>query len=265
MRTIHIFGLGADEAVRGKPSPFLHPAPSRRGALQPTLRILLIEDHEDLAGNICDYLEEHGHLVDIAQDGVTGLHLAVVNPYDVIVLDLMLPGMDGLTLCDKLRRECQMTVPILMLTARVTLSDKEAGYASGADDYQTKPFVLRELELRLKALHRRAQGYVTQSELRVGDLVFNPRTRQVRRGDRVIPLSPIPMRILELLMKRSPDVVWRQEIEHVVWGDLPPDSDTLRVHMHTLRSALDLPGHPGLLRTIRGIGYQLVDDHALLS
>ena len=218
---------------------------------------LVVEDNADLAANIADFLEGHGHQVDVAQDGVTGLHLAVTQPHDVIVLDLMLPGIDGLTLCRRLRQDAQSATPVLMLTARATLEDKIAGFDEGADDYLTKPFELRELELRLAALVRRSKGGERLNRLQVGDLVFDLGTRVVQRAGRPLTLPMLPLRILELLMKRSPNVVWRREIEQAAWGDSPPDSDSLRVHMHTLRGAIDPPDLPPLLHTVRGVGYQL--------
>jgi DNA-binding response OmpR family regulator len=219
--------------------------------------VLVVEDHADLAANISDFLEGHGHQVDVAMDGVTGLHLAVTQPHDVIVLDLMLPGIDGLTLCRRLRQDAQSRTPVLMLTARATLDDKIAGFGEGADDYLTKPFELRELELRLAALVRRGKGSEHLNRLQVGDLLFDLGTRDVQRAGRALSLPMLPLRILELLMKRSPNVVWRREIEQAAWGDSPPDSDSLRVHMHTLRAAIDPPDLPPLLHTVRGVGYQL--------
>ena len=221
------------------------------------ISVLIIEDSKDLAANIADYLEAKGYLVDVAMDGVTGLHLAVTQPHDVIVLDLMLPGIDGLTLCRRLRQDAQSAVPVLMLTARATLDDKAAGFGEGADDYLVKPFELRELDLRLRALMRRARAGETVRRLKVADLVFDLDTLTVQRADQPITLPALPMKILELLMKRAPSVVWRRDIEQAVWGDSPPDSDALRVHMHTLRSAIDPPGLPQLLHTLRGVGYQL--------
>lgn len=223
------------------------------------LKVLVVEDNADLAANIVDYLEEQGHTVDTAQNGLTGLHLASTGHFDVIVLDLMLPGMDGLTLCRTLRDKAGSRTPVLMLTARGTLEDKIAGFSGGADDYLVKPFELKELELRLQALARRARGAAGLKELRVGELVFSLDTLRVKRGTRAIELPAVPLKILELLMKRSPNVVWRREIEEAVWGDSPPDSAALRVHIHTLRSAIDPPGTPALLRTIRGVGYQLAE------
>lgn len=221
------------------------------------ISVLVIEDSQDLAANIADYLEARGYLVDMAMDGVTGLHLAVTLPHDVIVLDLMLPGIDGLTLCRRLRRDAHSAVPVLMLTARTTLDDKAAGFGEGADDYLVKPFELRELDLRLRALTRRARAGETQRRLKVADLVFDLDTFAVQRAGQPLTLPALPLKILELLMKRAPGVVLRRDIEQAVWGDSPPDSDSLRVHMHTLRSAIDPPGLPPLLHTLRGIGYQL--------
>jgi DNA-binding response OmpR family regulator len=227
------------------------------------MRILVIEDNHDLAANLCEYLEERGHVLDAAEDGLTGLHLAVRNTYDAIVLDVVLPGMNGITVCRKLREEAGKETPVLMLTARDSVEDRVTGLEAGADDYVIKPFALREVEARLRALVRRATGKGQLRRLEVADLSFDTGTLKVRRGERDIELPPIPMRILELLMKHSPRVVSRADIEALVWGDSPPDSDALRAHMHVLRSAIDRPGEPPLLQTVRGRGYRLADADAL--
>jgi DNA-binding response OmpR family regulator len=227
------------------------------------LHILVIEDNPDLAANVCDFLEAKGHVADAAGDGVTGLHLAVTKNYDAIVLDIILPGMDGLTLCRKFREEAKRNTPILMLTARDALDDRVAGLECGADDYVLKPFALRELEARLKALVRRAKRDVTAGVLRVGDLEFDPALFRVTRGDRAITLPPIPLKLLEILMRASPRVIRREELERAVWGDAPPDSDALRSHMHTVRTAVDGPGEPSLVHTLRGIGYRVAPADAV--
>lgn len=227
------------------------------------LHILVIEDNPDLAANVCDFLEAKGHVVDVAGDGITGLHLAVTRDFDAIVLDIVLPGMDGFTLCRKFREEARRTTPVLMLTARDALDDRVAGLECGADDYVLKPFALRELEARLKALVRRSSSEVAPSVLRVGDLEFDPAQLRVRRGHRDIALPPIPLRLLEALMRASPRVVKREELERAVWGDAPPDSDALRSHMHVLRTAVDKPAEPALIRTLRGIGYRLAAPDAV--
>lgn len=226
------------------------------------ISVLVVEDSQDLAINIADYLESRGYLVDIAMDGVTGLHLAVAQTHDVIVLDLMLPGIDGLSLCRRLRRDAKSVVPVLILTSRAALEDKTAAFGEGADDYLVKPFELRELDLRLRALMRRAHGGDNRNLLHVADLAFDLDTFAVHRAGRSLALPALPLKILGLLMKRAPGVVSRREIEQAVWGDSPPDSDTLRVHMHTLRSAIDLPGQLPLVHTLRGLGYQIRDPDA---
>jgi DNA-binding response OmpR family regulator len=227
------------------------------------MHILVIEDNPDLAANVCDFLEAKGHIADAAGDGITGLHLAVTRDYDAIVLDIVLPGMDGLTMCRKFREEAKRNTPVLMLTARDALDDRVAGLECGADDYVLKPFALRELEARLKALVRRSKSEVTPSVLRVGDLEFDPALIRVRRGEREIVLPPIPLKLLETLMRAAPKAVRREELERAVWGDAPPDSDALRSHMHTVRAAVDGADEPALIHTLRGIGYRMVAPDAV--
>ena len=226
------------------------------------MRVLVIEDNHDLATNICEYLEDRGHIVDAAEDGLTGLHLAVRNTYDAIVLDYILPGMSGITVCRKLRDEAGKDTPVLMLTARDSVEDRVTGLEAGADDYVIKPFALREVEARLRALERRATGRDRVRRLQVADLVFDTGTLKVARAGREIDLPPIPMRVLEVLMNNSPRVVPRSDLEVTIWGDSPPDSDALRAHMHVLRSAIDRPGETPLLQTVRGRGYRLADPDA---
>jgi len=221
------------------------------------MHILVIEDNRDLAANICDFLEAKKHSVDAAGDGVTGLHLAVSNDYDAIVLDIILPGLDGFSVCRKLREEARKATPVLMLTARDALEDRVAGLEIGADDYVLKPFALRELEARLHALVRRSQGAATSAVLRVADLEFDPTLMQVHRDGRLIVLPPIPLRLLETLMRASPRVVKREELERAIWGDEPPDSDALRAHMHVLRSVVEMAAKPPLIHTLRSIGYRI--------
>jgi len=228
------------------------------------MRILIIEDNRDIAANLGDYLSDRGHEVDYAFDGVTGLHLAVSNEFDAIVLDLALPGMDGLEVCRKLREESRNETPVLMLTARDQLDDKLAGFDSGADDYLVKPFELREVEARLEVLARRGQRIAVR-ELDVGELHFSLETMTVSRGGKHINLNPIGMKLLEKLMSASPAVVSRAELEHHVWGEELPDSDSLRVHIHSLRAAIDKPFDKPMLITRHGIGYCLIDPDATAS
>ena len=228
------------------------------------MRVLIIEDNPDIAANLGDYLEDHGHTVDFAGDGITGLHLAVVNEFDSIVLDLALPGMDGLDVCRKLRSEAGKDTPVLMLTARDRLEDKLAGFETGADDYLVKPFELQEVEARLKVLAGRGRRRNTR-ELKVGDLKYNLDTLNVSRGDEDIYLNPIGLKLLHCLMEASPNVVSRAELEMEVWGEEMPDSDSLRVHIHSLRSAIDKPFGSNLIQTRHGIGYRLVESDAVSS
>ena len=226
------------------------------------MRILIIEDNPDIAANLGDYLDEQGHTIDFAGDGITGLHLAVVNDFDAIVLDLALPGMDGLEVCRKLRNEAGKDTPILMLTARDRLEDKVAGFEMGADDYLVKPFALQEVEVRLDALLRRGRRQSVR-ELEVGDLKFNLDTLTVHRQDKDIELNPIGLKLLRCLMESSPNVVSRAELEKEVWGEEMPDSDSLRVHIHSLRSLIDKPFSSKMIQTRHGIGYRLVEPDAI--
>jgi len=221
------------------------------------MRILVIEDHSDLAANLGDYLEDRGHTVDFAADGVTGLHLAVVHAFDAIVLDLNLPGMDGLEVCRKLRHDGRKQTPVLMLTARDTLESKLKGFECGADDYLVKPFDLREVEVRLNALLRRSKGGQARV-LQVGDLVYNLDTLEVHRQGKLLQLNPTALKILQVLMEASPAVVTRQELEMHVWGEESPDSDSLRVHIHGLRALIDKSFEHPMIHTRHGIGYRLV-------
>lgn len=222
--------------------------------------VLLIEDHRDIAGAIADFLEFRGFVVDYAADGVAGLHLAVTNHYDVIVLDVMLPGMDGIEVCRKLREEARNDTPVLMLTARDTLDDKINGLGAGADDYLVKPFEVRELEARIRSVLRRHRGAVVREIYSVGDLTLDTGTLQATRAGQSLSLTPIGLRLLTVLMRASPRVVTRQQLEHEVWGDLLPDSDTLRSHLYTLRKVIDKPFPTKLLHTIPGTGYRLATE-----
>lgn len=225
--------------------------------------ILIIEDNPDLVENLSEFLEDRNATVDIAYNGLNGLSFALENNYDVIILDLMLPGMDGLEVCERLRKEGRAT-PVLMLTARDTLKNKLEGFNHGADDYLVKPFDLPELEVRIKALSRRGRvNNSVQTILRVADLEFDSDSLRITRSGRRLELPPIPIKILALLMQRSPAVVSREEIEREIWRDSLPDSDTLRAHMYTLRTAIDRGFDKPLLQTIRGMGYQIAssDDH----
>lgn len=221
------------------------------------MQILIVEDDPDLSAVIGAYFEGQGHVVDYAQDGPMGLKLAQKKPPDAVILDLMLPGLGGLEVCERLRAGAARAVPILMLTARDTLEDKLKGFRHGADDYLVKPFSMLELEARLLALDQRHQQAARGNVLRVADLEYNLDTQKIRRGKRAIHLKPAARKLLACLMRASHRVVSRQELEQALWADEPPDRDALRVHIHAIRSAIDAPSLPPLLHTVRGAGYRL--------
>ncbi|MBM3391769.1 MAG: response regulator transcription factor [Betaproteobacteria bacterium] len=220
------------------------------------MRVLIIEDDLDIATNLYDFLEGRGNVVDLARDGVTGMHLAVSDEFDAIVLDLGLPGIDGLSLCGKLRREARRDVPILVLTARDVLDDKLAAFDCGADDYLVKPFALREVEARLKALVSRRRGRVVDRKLVAGVIEFDTASLAVAVDGRPVHLSRKCLHLLEMLMSAPNRVYSRAELEQALWGDEHPQSDSLRSHMHLLRRALtDGRGHSPI-ETVHGVGYR---------
>ena len=221
--------------------------------------LLLVEDNRDLAANLYDYLEGLGHTVDLAYDGRSGLEFATRDAYDAVILDLMLPRLDGTEVCQRLR-ESGHVVPVLMLTARDTLEDKLLGFDVGADDYLVKPFDMPELVARLTALVRRQRGM--HRRLQVADLVFDLDALSIQRAGRPITLAPLQMRILEVLMRKPCRVVSRAELVQAVWGDTPPESDALRAHLYQLRIAIDRPFSTPLLQTVHGLGYRLGEPDA---
>lgn len=228
------------------------------------MKVLIVEDEYDIAANIGDYLESHGHMPDYAYDGVGGLHLAFTQQYDAIVLDIMLPRMNGLRFCESLRQE-GFNIPVLMLTARDTLEDKLAGFRVGTDDYLVKPFALQELCVRLEALVRRHQPEIATAKLlKIADLELNPATHQASRAGQLLKLNPVGLKLLKLLMEASPNTVSRSTLEQTLWQEAPPESDALRSHLYALRQAVDKPFEQALIHTVHGIGYRLVaaDSHA---
>jgi DNA-binding response OmpR family regulator len=217
--------------------------------------ILLVEDHPALAETVGDYLEGKGYTVDFAADGMLAFQLATSEPFDAIVLDLMLPRLNGLEVCRRLRQEAQLTTPILILTARDQLDDKLKGFDVGADDYLVKPFDLPELVARIEALLRRGRGL--SSVYRTGELTMNLETMEVHRAGVEIKLSKTLFDILRILMREAPKVVPRETIERELWGDDLPDSDTLRSHLYNLRRAIDRPFDQPLIETLAGRGYRI--------
>jgi DNA-binding response OmpR family regulator len=223
------------------------------------IRALIVEDNRDICGNIATYLEKLGYVLDFAHDGVTAMNLVLTNPFDVIVLDLMIPRMDGLTFCQRLRADAEIETPVLMLTARDTLDDRLKGFDAGADDYLVKPFALQELHARIRALYKRSHRNA-DNLLTVGNLTLNRSTLQVHRAGRRVEINPAGMKLLRRLMEESPSVVDRDELETLLWADERPDGDALRSHMYKLRQAIDRPFGPPLIHTVHRIGYRIAED-----
>ena len=220
------------------------------------MRILVVEDEAKLAGLVRRALERERYAVDVAHDGVAGQAWAEANPYDAIVLDVLLPGKDGLAVCRALRDQ-RLRTPILLLTARDTVGDRVRGLDEGADDYLTKPFALAELLARLRALLRR-EAPEKGRLLRAGDLTLDAATREVRRGGRAIPLASKEYAILEYFMRHPNHVLTRAMIAEHVWNyESSPMSNVVDVYLRTLRRKLGDDSGPKLFHTVRGAGYQL--------
>jgi DNA-binding response OmpR family regulator len=224
------------------------------------MHILIIEDNADIIANLYGYLEPLGYTLDVARHGKAGLLCATTSLYDAIVLDLSLPGMDGVEVCRLLRQEYQLTTPILMLTARDTEQDKVTGFAVGADDYLVKPYSLPELDARLKALVRRARNEHVQVVLTFDELQLDSSLLRVSRAGQVLDVTPTGYKILTALIRAAPKLLTREELAREVWGDEPPDSDALRTHIHSLRRVLDKPFTYPMLLTLPGTGYRLMSS-----
>lgn len=223
------------------------------------LRVLVIEDNRVLCGNLEALFARAGIEACFVGDGLAGLAMAVEEPFDVVVLDLGLPGLDGLQVCARLRARADRHVPILMLTARDALEDKLQGFRLGADDYLVKPFAGDELVARCLALsHRHLAGQ--KHVLRIGSLQIDRQSGEVRRGDRSIQLHRTSHRILLALGEAWPCTLTRSELVQRLWGDDPPGSDPLRSHLYLLRQALDKPFEAPMLKTVHGVGFRLEAD-----
>jgi DNA-binding response OmpR family regulator len=222
------------------------------------MRILLVEDDPVIAASLAKGLREQAYAVDVATDGDSAVYQAAVNPYDAIVLDVMLPKRDGFAVCRELRRRGQ-AVPVLMLTARDAVHDRIAGLDTGADDYLTKPFEFDELLARLRALLRRGPA-LTPATLRVADLELDTHAQRVSRGSRPISLTTREYALLEYLARNACRVVGRAEISDHVWDDnYDPASNLIESYINRLRKKLDVDGLPALIHTRRGAGYVLAE------
>lgn len=225
----------------------------------PAARILVIEDNALLRAQLQRLFADAGMAVEFASDGLAGLQMALDAPPDVLVLDVGLPGLNGLRLCERLRTLADRHVPVLMLTARDALEDKLQGFRAGADDYLVKPFAGAELLARCQALtvrHRSGQTHV----LRIGSLRIDRRQGQAARHDVPLELHQTAYQILLALAEAWPRTLTRSELIQRLWGDAPPDSDPLRTHLYLLRQALDKPFATPMLKTVHGVGFRLQAD-----
>lgn len=221
--------------------------------------VLLIEDHRLLAETIMDYLNSEAIEVDYAATGLHGLQLATQQAYDALILDINLPDIDGFAVCQRLRQQYGLDLPILMLTARDQLQDRLQGFAQGADDYLVKPFANQELVARLQALVKRNRGQVVNKRLSLGDLTVDTSTQQVWRAGQEVIVSPTSFKILRILMRESPAIVSREALQHELWGSDIPDTDALRSHLYNLRKALNQPEQTELIQTVKGVGFKLTN------
>jgi DNA-binding response OmpR family regulator len=223
------------------------------------MRILIVEDDRKLARQLKKGLDEQGHSVTFACDGSEGLDAAQHGEFDVLVLDVMLPGLDGFSIIRRLRAAGRST-PTLLLTARDAAEDVVTGLDAGADDYLTKPFSFRILQARLRALSRRG-SVAPKTQLEIGDLVFDPATHEVKRGEAVISLTRTEFVLFDLLIRNAGRVITRSRMIEAAWGHAREvESNALDVFIRQLRAKIDLPGRPKLIHTIRGIGYALREE-----
>lgn len=216
--------------------------------------LLFIEDNEDLLANLLCWFEGKGHACDCARSGDAGLELAASGVFDCIVLDIMLPGMNGLELC-KMLRKAGNNAPVIMLTAKDTVEDKIAGLDCGADDYLVKPFSLKELEARIKAILRR--GRPQGENLRFGEIELNSSEHRAFRKGIELRLSPACFKILTALLAAAPDLVRKEKLEFLLWGDDAPEGSALRNHIHELRKIIDKPFEYPMLETAAHVGWRL--------
>ncbi|NQZ23238.1 MAG: response regulator transcription factor [Colwellia sp.] len=221
-----------------------------------SLYILVVEDQQCIAQNIASYMEYKGHVLDFAERGDQGLALALTNHYDLVILDLNLPVMDGLEVCKQLREQASYHVPIIMLTARDSIDDKISGFTTGADDYLTKPFSLEELEVRCFALSRR-HLLQTKDTLTFDQLIIDRKRQQLTRSGKKLELHSMGYRIILILAEAYPQVVSRSKLSQKLWGDEPTESDALRSHIYQLRNMLDKPFDYPMIKTLHGIGFVL--------
>lgn len=222
-------------------------------------RVLIVEDNIALAENLSEFLGNAPYILDFAADGLTGLHLIATNVYDVIVLDVMLPGIDGFELCRRVREDLKSVVPIILLTAKDSIDDKSCGFARGADDYLTKPFDMRELNMRINALSRRGVRAVN-GVITAEDVQYQPGTLCVSvRGGQSLTLTGAAATLFEMLMRAYPSYVPYEMLSERLWGE-DGDAHSLRTHVYTLRKSLRTAFARDMIETFHGRGYRFLPD-----
>lgn len=220
------------------------------------IRMLIVEDHVALAENLFEYFDSQRYILDFSADGLTALHLLAVNQYDVIVLDVMLPGVSGYEICRRIRQDLKCTTPVIMMTAKDQLQDKEQGFSHGADDYLVKPFNLRELELRVQALDRRHRP--PPARLHAAQIEFDPGTLAVSvPGSIPLILSGSGARLFEAFVRAYPAIVSYEQLQDCIGTHRELDANTLRTHVYLLRKQLQQHFADPMIKTVHGRGYRL--------
>jgi len=220
------------------------------------MKILLIEDHAELAIQLGEFLGSLGWNIDFSSTGKQGISLALDNEYDLIILDLNLPDIDGIHVCKEIKSKSKFNVPVLMLTARDSFADKVKGFDFGADEYLTKPYDLRELALRCKVLTRRQELYQS-NKMSLGDLSLDLNENRAFRHDKEVILNKTSFAILLMLAKAYPNPVSKSRIIHEIWGDTPPETNSLKSHVYNVRAVIDKPFSKNIVKTIVSVGYKL--------
>lgn len=223
------------------------------------MKILVIEDHVELAAQLGDFLGSLGWDIDYSIKGQQGINLALTNEYDLIILDLNLPDVDGIHVCKEIKSKNKFNIPVLMLTARDSFADKVKGFEFGADEYLTKPYDLRELALRCKVLTRRQELYQSNT-ISLGDLSLDLNEKKAFRLEQEVALNKTSFAILLMLAKAYPNPVSKSRMIHELWGDTPPETNSLKSHIYNLRTAIDKPFSKNVIKTIVNVGYKLEVD-----
>lgn len=234
-----------------------------RMATKNTIRLLIVEDHQSLAKNLAEFFDDELYTLDFARDGLTALHLLATQEYDVIVLDVMLPGVSGFEICRRLRMVLNKNTPVLFMTAKDQLNDKELGFISGADDYLVKPFNLRELQLRVDSLYRRQYGFSRPQILQAGGISFDLSTMEANDQQGIsLSLSGISAKILQCLMRAYPSIVSYEDLVAHVWGDREVEMNTVRTQVYSLRKTLQDAWGYTCIKTFHGQGYRLLERNS---